>query len=63
MNSSNEVIAPIQDEADMRNAHQRAVARTANAQFNVNKLQAAACITASSAVSIAIIYWAIKSLF
>ncbi|WP_420476422.1 hypothetical protein [Noviherbaspirillum sp. ST9] len=47
----------------MRNAHHRAVARTANAQFNVNKLQAAACILTSSAVSIAIIYWAIKSLF
>lgn len=47
----------------MRNAHQQAVARTAKAQFNVNKLQAATCILTSSAVSIAIIYWAIKSLF
>jgi len=63
MNSSNQGIAPIQDEADMKNAHQQAIARTAKAQFNINKLQAAACIATSSAVSIAIIYWAIKSLF
>jgi hypothetical protein len=47
----------------MKNVHQRAVARTAKAQFNYNKLQAAACITTSAAVSIALIYWAIKSLF
>ncbi|WP_170942231.1 hypothetical protein [Noviherbaspirillum denitrificans] len=47
----------------MRNAHQRAAVRTAKAEFNVNKLQAAACILTSSAISVAIIYWAIKSLF
>lgn len=47
----------------MKNAHQRAVARTAKAQFNYNKLQAAACMATSATVSIAIIYWAIKSLF
>jgi len=47
----------------MKNARQQAVARTAKAQFNTNKLQAAACMATSAAVSIAIIYWAIKSLF
>jgi len=47
----------------MKNAQQRAVARTSAAQFNTNKLQAAACMATSAAVSIAIIYWAIKSLF
>lgn len=50
-------------EADMKNAHQRAIARTAKAQLNVNKIQAAACMATSAAVSIAIIYWAIKTLF
>lgn len=45
----------------MKNAHPRAVARTA--QFNTNKLQAAACMVTSAALSIAIIYWAIKTLF
>lgn len=47
----------------MKNASQRAVARTAKAQFNYNKLQAAACMGTSAAVSIALIYWAIKTLF
>lgn len=31
--------------------------------FNYNKLQAAACIISSAAVSIGLIYWAIHSLF
>lgn len=31
--------------------------------FNINKLQAAACIVSSAAVSCALIYWAIQSLF
>ena len=47
----------------MKNAQQRTAARTAQAQFNYNKLQAAACMATSAAVSIAIIYWAIKTLF
>jgi len=32
------------------------------ARFNYNKLQAVACITSSAAVSIGLIYWAIRSL-
>ncbi|HEX7649691.1 MAG TPA: hypothetical protein VF450_20005 [Noviherbaspirillum sp.] len=40
--------------------------RTAAARathFNYNKLQAAACITSSAAVSIGLIYWAIRMMF
>ncbi|WP_292935567.1 hypothetical protein [Noviherbaspirillum sp.] len=33
----------------------------AKTSFNYNKLQAAACMLSSAAVSIALIYWAIKS--
>lgn len=38
-----------------------AAARTAS--LNVNKVQAAACIVSSCAVSIGLIYWAIRALF
>jgi hypothetical protein len=31
--------------------------------FNIHKLQATLCILSSSAVSIGLIYWAIKTLF
>lgn len=63
MNPSNASVAPIHFEADMKNARQHIAARGAKAQFNYNKLQAAACMASSAAVSIALIYWAIKSLF
>jgi hypothetical protein len=40
---------------------------TANARtggnFNFHKLQAVACITCSAAVSIGLIYWAVKAFF
>jgi hypothetical protein len=35
--------------------------QTKAATFNYNKLQAVACMAASAAVSIALIFWAIKS--
>ena len=37
--------------------------RGAKAQFNYNKLQATACMLSSAAVSIALIYWAIRLVF
>lgn len=36
---------------------------SAKSGFNYNKLQAAACITCSAAVSIGAIYWAITAFF
>lgn len=35
----------------------------AKSNFNYNKLQAVACILSSSMVSIALIYWAVRSFF
>jgi hypothetical protein len=63
MNSGNLPISSVQYEADMKNARQNATACEAKAHFNYNKLQAVACMTTSAAVSIALIYWAVKSLF
>ncbi len=37
--------------------------RPEKSRFNFNKLQAVLCITASAAISIALIVWAIRSLF
>ena len=45
-----------------KTAQSAATARTGG-RINVYKLQAAACITSSAAVSIGLIWWAIKSLF
>lgn len=47
----------------MNNANQRAARTAAKAQLNINKLQAAACMASSAAVSIALIYWAIRAIF
>jgi len=46
----------------MRNTQNQPIARGAKAQLNYNKIQAAACMASSAAVSIALIYWAIRSL-
>lgn len=45
-----------------KTARATATTRTGG-HFNVYKLQAAACITSSAAVSIGLIYWAIRTLF
>lgn len=45
----------------MKNARQDAAVCESRTHFNYNKLQAVACIASSAAVSIALIYWAIKS--
>jgi hypothetical protein len=44
----------------MRNARQDAVAYQAESGFNYNKLQAVLCIASSSAVSIGLMYLAIR---
>jgi hypothetical protein len=41
---------------------QRATSARTRGSFNVYKLQAAACIASSAAVSIGFIYWAIRAL-
>ena len=41
----------------------RTAAAVRATRFNYNKLQAAACIASSAAVSIGLIYWAIKAMF
>ncbi|HJV88224.1 MAG TPA: hypothetical protein VJ698_22330 [Noviherbaspirillum sp.] len=46
----------------MDQARQEVVIARSNTGFNVNKLQAVACMLSSAAVSIALIYWAIRSL-
>jgi len=51
-------------EAAMRKTLRHAVVRDSGEalRFNYNKLQAAACITCSAAVSIGFIYWLVKTL-
>jgi len=46
----------------MKNARQETMACESK-HFNYNKLQAVACMASSAMVSIALIYWAIKTLF
>jgi hypothetical protein len=46
--------------AIMKNARQDAAVIQAKTQFNYNKLQAAACMTSSAAVSIGLLYLAIR---
>lgn len=46
----------------MRYTKQDAAMADSKTYFNYNKLQAVACITSSAAVSIALIYWVIRSL-
>lgn len=47
----------------MKSTRRDAAVCQAKSNFNYNKLQAAACILSSSVVSIALIYWAIRSFF
>jgi len=51
-------------EAAMRKTLRHTVVRDSSEalRFNYNKLQAAACITCSAAVSIGFIYWLVKTL-
>jgi hypothetical protein len=51
------------NEVDMDKLRQDAATISAQSGFNYNKLQAAACITCSAAVSIATIYWTITTFF
>ena len=47
----------------MKNARQHAATCDSKTHFNYNKLQAVACMASSAAVSIALIYTAIKFIF
>ncbi len=53
---------PQSNEDAMDHARQEVAVPRAKAGFNVNKLQAVACMLSSAAVSIALIYWAIRSI-
>jgi hypothetical protein len=59
--NSGKSFAPIQ-ETIMKKARQDAAYKS-QTSFNYHKLQATACMATSAAVSIALIYWAIRSFF
>lgn len=50
-------------EEDMKNMRRDAAVCQSKTTFNHNKLQAVACIASSAMVSIALMYWAVRSFF